>query len=608
MRLLCLLFISLLCLSQKAIKAQEGDTLKGAVVMAEQGRVEPKFEMVDSLSTASDRWIFMAPINFHSGGLNDYAGIAVRGASMSQTLVTWNGLSLNSALSGIADVSMLKSGMMESAELITQGDGVRYGSQAVGGILQLENNWKNDSIPWEGSCRMGMASFGNYSGLLSLHHKSEKLWVGFKLNLGKGKNNYQFPYKENRFWLNPENLNGNNEYLGQMLSIALPGEKSRHELYIWNQYRQRELSPLVTNPSDSSYIVEKFIRMVNKNSFFFKKDIWKIDLGYSHDALDYNHPGYNIHSKNRFKLAQLDQKYQHQDWEFSWFSQYAWAPEDLSHHYLYNKFGVDKDWYWASKWQLSTGLAWVQFHEQNKPQYSIQLAYEINNNNRVYADFNSVFRNPNLNELYFDPGGNPDIQAEEGWATSVNYAGGSEKFQTRMSIYHREIQNWIFWYGALVFSPYNLAEVHSTGLEAMANLRWFNRSNIKSRIGLNTNIVQSLLKENNDPKFEAVVGNQLPYTPSVVLNLNLNTEYKNWSLVFLNHFQSSRFATLDPTWKLESFLKSDLSLAYTWDWSAQPKKLRVEASCRNLWNSYYEYIFNRPLPGRNYALDLEFVF
>ncbi len=607
MRGCILLIFSILCFAQNVLLGQRSDTLEKVEVRASAVEMEPVFSISDSLSTADDRWIFMAPISFVSGGLNDYAGISVRGANMSQTLVRWNGLSINSALSGIADVSMLKSGMMDRVELLSQGDGVRHGSQAVGGILDLENSIKSDSSALAGTVRLATASFGNYMGLLSLRRTGRTMRWEVKLNAGKGQNDYPFPYKKDFIWLNQRNLNGQIQHYGLMLNTVLQAKKSRHEWHAWLQRRHRMISPLNTNPQDSSYIQEGFVRLVNKNTYALGPDVLHIDLGFSHDRLDYGHPGYQIFSQNAFRLFQLDPEYQHRAWSFSGFAQYAWIPQRTTAHYLYHKWSAQRPWRIADRWRLHTGVAWVFFRQRNKPQFSTQLEYRLRNKQKLSAELNSVFRNPTLNELYFDPGGNPEIKAEEGWAAALNYHRDGERHSAQISIYHRDIRNWIFWYGALIFSPYNLAAVRSRGLEAIWRIQCWETKSSKSYISLNANLVKSTLEKNDDPKFDAVLGHQLPYTPPLVVNLNLQHSYRKWTIDMLNHYQSARFATLDSDWRLAPFLKSDLSVAYhVHGWGGG--QFRWKLSCRNIWNSYYQYILNRPMPGRNYALELRFDF
>jgi iron complex outermembrane receptor protein len=75
-------------------------------------------------------------------------------------------------------------------------------------------------------------------------------------------------------------------------------------------------------------------------------------------------------------------------------------------------------------------------------------------------------------------------------------------------------------------------------------------------------------------------------------------------LLNYNHrYTGYRFVTTDESQYLEPFQTGNLQMAYTIplaDYS-----LSASAQVRNIWNSRYEIVNGRPMPGRNFLVSLQ---
>ena len=72
-----------------------------------------------------------------NGSLGTTSNIFIRGAESDQTLVLIDGVEVNSVTLGLFDFSNLTTGNIDRIEVLRGGGGTLYGSQAIGGVIQI---------------------------------------------------------------------------------------------------------------------------------------------------------------------------------------------------------------------------------------------------------------------------------------------------------------------------------------------------------------------------------------------------------------------------------------------------------------------------------------
>lgn len=144
----------------------------------------------------------------------------------------------------------------------------------------------------------------------------------------------------------------------------------------------------------------------------------------------------------------------------------------------------------AGKWTLVPGVR-MDHHSKYGSHFTPKLAinYQADNKTQVYANYGRVFKAPTADDLFYstreDYGvwgitemlGNPNLKAESGWSTTfgVNHKF-SEKIDAGISYFSSEIANAIDWkssYNAITntttYSPVNLDREKRQGLELTFN-------------------------------------------------------------------------------------------------------------------------------------------
>ena len=79
-------------------------------------------------------------IYLRENGPNGVSSPSFRGTNAQQTAVVWNGINLNSQLTGQTDINTISTKNYDNVSVRSGGGGVIYGSGAIGGSIHLEND------------------------------------------------------------------------------------------------------------------------------------------------------------------------------------------------------------------------------------------------------------------------------------------------------------------------------------------------------------------------------------------------------------------------------------------------------------------------------------
>ena len=99
------------------------------------------------------------------GGPGQFSELSIRGASGQQVVVLLDGVRLNSAQSGTVDLSSVPFALIERIEVRRGGGSVLYGSDAIGGVVNLVT--RQPSPEPETTARFAAGSFETFEGSLS---------------------------------------------------------------------------------------------------------------------------------------------------------------------------------------------------------------------------------------------------------------------------------------------------------------------------------------------------------------------------------------------------------------------------------------------------------
>ncbi|MCK4749517.1 MAG: TonB-dependent receptor, partial [Bacteroidales bacterium] len=218
---------------------------------------------------------------------------------------------------------------------------------------------------------------------------------------------------------------------------------------------------------------------------------------------------------------------------------------------------------------------------------------------------------PSLNDLYWIPGGNPDLRPENSingdLSLEFSRAGKQLVYHGSINGFATRVEDWILWkpgpYGH--WEAENLALVFSRGMDlqlgsdmAMGNWLLTLKANYAYTRSTNEGIVRST---------DLSRGKQLIYIPvhssNAFLNLARSGYFLNWSISYTgrrytqpSNEENGYLDDLDP------YTLQDLHLGKTWSIGQSNAALRF--TVYNIFNISYQAVRSRPMPMRNYSLTL----
>jgi iron complex outermembrane receptor protein len=217
--------------------------------------------------------------------------------------------------------------------------------------------------------------------------------------------------------------------------------------------------------------------------------------------------------------------------------------------------------------------------------------------------FGNFNRNPTWADLYWKPFGNPNLKNETGLSfeqeLSVKHTFKNIHTSLKLSHYIRQTNNWISWFGGTYFTPKNIGNVQSKGLETKLTLQNTPSPNkIIYTFDLYTNYNTSSFKNNN---VNNVNGYQLAYMPLYQGTFFTQFKYKKVALLYAIAYTGYRFTTNDESNYLPAYTQHNAMLMFE-----QNVHHSLSVSINNILNASYQTIKGYAMPGRLLGLNYTF--
>ncbi len=219
---------------------------------------------------------------------------------------------------------------------------------------------------------------------------------------------------------------------------------------------------------------------------------------------------------------------------------------------------------------------------------------------------NKSFRQPTLNDLYWNPGGNPNLKPEDSYeiegGLELNYKKNNFTFLIEGNYFNRHTKNWIMWLPTTQGypKPMNIAEVYSRGTETKTEFS-FIKNDVLLKLIINTSYVLSTYQKSTGENDKSE-GRQLIFTPRYSGQAAAMIKYKSINLLFNNNYTGYRFISSDNSSWLYPYYIANLKCAYSYSFSSIT--MEIFGSINNLFNKNYVVVPNMPMPLRNYEVGL----
>ncbi|MEX0813691.1 MAG: TonB-dependent receptor plug domain-containing protein [Chitinophagales bacterium] len=546
-------------------------------------------------------------------GPSNIASLSVRGTEPAQNQVLYRDLNLNSMFLGQTDLSLFNTSAGDFS--LTKGiSSLSKNSGALGGLLSFDFNPVFSSARNHGlDLALEGGSFHTYRMMAQSRFSSENLFSTTKLSYDRSRNNYKYRDigQAGNPWVNQENaafqrLNFNHNVAKKI---------NNRQALEWGAayfFMDRQVPPAILS-SNQSESQEDHLGVLNlQYKLSRSKHALRLAGYYKFQYLEYQNLQAEINSQTTAHTSMMLAEHK-----------FAIRPQMILKSRLENQTDwVNNENIGSVKSRNRTVLSTVLNHNLNN-----YFSWSGNLRQDFYSDFVSPFlfhfgfkvfplgkekfyigadggrnfRYPTINDLYWQPGGNLDIEAESSWGgeLSSNYNLKKNKWQFNFSqqLYLYRIKNQIRWLPSSegFWQAQNIDNVLSWGYEPQVTFAFSPDQEWK----LEAQIFYHL---NNS--FESAERWQSIYVPKHQVKSILFLSYKGFFAEYSQEWSSERYTSRDNSTFLEPYMLYNLSLGK--DFNFKKHLLRLQLRMENLSNESYVLMAGRPMPGRAFYGTLRY--
>ncbi len=581
------------------------------------------------------------PLFIKNYGKSSISTISFRGTSASHTQVLWNGTGINSPMSGQVDFSQIPVFLIDEVEIFYGTSSLSNVTGALGGSILLENNadWSNN---FQFKSIFEYGSFNTINSFTDFSIGNKKLKSRTRLYFEKSENDFRF--KNTAIPSEVIQKQENAEYQKQGIFQEFYYKiNSKHSisLNIWKQISDRNIPQIMSfsgyhrtekqEDNDikinlefkkissksvfkvkSSYSINKLnyfcgdsIFVFNKNNIFIEKtNSESISKSLNNNIL-YNYEfseNFNIQTKLNLNFNQINLM------DFSTFNITNSISQRLESGLnigIYKKLSSKISTYFLINSILSSKKI-IPFI----PAIGIDIEPIKNKDFHIKTNLSKNYRIPTLNDLFWIPGGNPDLLPEKSYSGDLTFSY-SEKyikqiFSFEVDFFSSYIKDWIIWQPSefQYWTPKNLQKVFSQGTEL--NFKISGKiSKINYQLFSNYSFTSTKNIINN--KILSSDNKQLIYIPKNIFNTFFNISYKNTGFKFTYIFTDKRYTSMsyeNYSYTLKSYSLLNVSISKL----SKFKKimLNYQLSINNILNAQYQSVLYRAMSGRNFNFTIQF--
>lgn len=607
----------------------------------------------------ADVLTFNSSIFVKNYGRATLSTVAFRGTSPSHTQVSWNGMKINSPMLGMTDFSMIPAYFIDDASLLHGTTSINETGGGLGGSVKLSTK-PAEADGFGLQYVQGIGSFKTFDEFLRLTYGNKHWQVSTRAVLSSSPNDYEFRNRDKKVNVYDEDMNIVSQYypvernrsgafrdlhiLQEVYYNTLKGD--RLGLNAWYVDSNRELAMLTVDHGEET----DFENRQRENTFrgVLSWDRWRRNLklatkaGYIHTWMAYDYKrdlGNGVMAHMTRSRSTINTLYAQAEAEYYLGNKWLFTANLSAHQHFvesrdkniisqegnhgivgYRKGRFELSGSVSAKWKPTErmGISLVLREEMYGTEWAplipalfVDGVISKRGNVIAKASVSRNFRFPTLNDLYFLPGGNPDLKKESGWTYDVGVSfvlskEGRYSLTGSLNWFDSHISDWIIWLPTTkgFFSPDNIKDVHAYGIESQVDLDvvmgngWL--------LGMNGSFSWTPSINEGEPRTPAdqSVGKQLPYVPLLSSSITGRISWRTWSFLYKWCYYSQRYTMssndISLTGKLPAYFMSNVSLEkkFAFSWA----DLSLKGAINNLFDEEYLSVLSRPMPGINFEI------
>lgn len=582
--------------------------------------------------------VYIKDYGFNSGTKT----ISLNATQSEHTLILLNGIRLNSSQNAQVDLSLYDLGNVERIEISKGGSSALYGSEAIGGVINIITKTGPALKPFGFTLKAGIGSYGQRKlfgrlsqGFRLKGNKSAGYSISFSDDRAKNDFDYYLKSGVNRVLRNRENSDYNTQSFDADVTYS---ESDKIMLKLFANYTHYERGV----PGIDIGYATGTARQIDKNIFsgasFFRRISgalsMKSNLGYRNALQKYFDPatfGFSTPINSFYRLNNISASN-----VFSFVSEENYS-FDAGAEVSFNNISsnetdegsqVQAAAFWAGKYekQFKRSVTFTIYptlrydHFSNigtKNVVTGKLGINIKPFSEAELHFKSSFGNnfsaPTFNELYWKDIGNPDLRPER----SVSFDAGIyyrlnllAENELEISYYNINTSDRIIWTpeSAAIWKPINVGKVKSEGIDISLRSAFtiFNRLTSQTTINYTFG---SALKKNEDYPGDPSYNKQLIYLPkemvkaSIMLNYLTTSKFLKFvSFSLFYNYSTRRYTNFENTEFIPRYdvLDGNIGLGF----QKGDVEFGLKFIANNLFNESYSALPGYPMPLRNFKMEL----
>ena len=570
------------------------------------GDVVRVIHTVDPLKTLDAALFSQAGIYMKNYGHQQLSTISFRGTSAVHTNVLWHGIPVNAPTLGSTDFSQWHAWLIDDVAIQPGNQGALYGSGSIGGTVFIDhfNKIRTNTA----AIGLGLGSFGyNFQGG-SAEYKKDQLQGTTHIYREAINNDFTYPLKGTDLIQTQQNAAALSYGFRQELQHFWNNQRLSVDLLLF--YQHRESQPVISQNYAQDFIKTHNIKSVLEHFIDVNKGSISTTLGWINDQMIYNQ-----NPAIRSQQITLTQRYEY----------------DIGHHFHLNSGFLisllaakgsnleninpqkQLDFFMIATYRINDGWSstlglresfMIDAGSKLLPSLGAERKWIFPKGSLVsHAKIAKGFRYPTLNDRFWLPGGNPSLKPEQSASTEIGFKLRYRKLSTQVNVYQTWAQDWILWLpqSGNIWRPENIQKVAISGIEYVLGYQYsLNEMELESQVVLN---YQRSINKSAYPS-QAAYGNQLPYVPYFTAIWSNKFHIKKLSIALDQSYTSRRYTTLDQsdTYSVDPYFLLDIAIDYPLILGSVTTQISIKAN--NIFNSYYENIQNRAMPGINFQLQI----
>lgn len=567
--------------------------------------------VIDNIPISVSDWMESGNIGYvKTYGFGGLSTLSMRGLSAGHSLIVWNGLPVESPMLGQMDLSLLPLTLMNSVSLALGGQSGQWGSGAIGSVLHLDNSLSFGK-PLHAQMNASFGQFDRYTQSALIGGGGDQWSLDTRIFHHTSVNDFSYEVGDR---ISGRQTNANVRMLGAVQSVGFrPTDRDEIGLHYWYQESQRHIPPTLRQRTNDAKQDDVSHRVALNYRHLGNRFMLTGNFGYFNEELIYEDPQIFLISHSQFHTYSVDVGLEY--WiapklslstaltvnhTNAWISNYGgWVDQNrwsgfLKAEYIGEVFRVD----------LNVRQEVVDGEAQPVVPY-LGLDIRCLPYLTLKAKVSRNFRYPTLNDLYWQPGGNRDLDPELGWSQELGLLFQKEKegveHTARLSAFHKEIHDWIYWApvdGVAIWSANNLGRVRSWGVETRYG--WSIRLNdLRLVTDLGMDIIRSRnLEALTTPSIEE--GQRLFYVPDYRAFGTVGIEWNDLQISYRHQWTDD---VLGINGEVDGFQIGSVQMG--WEASFGKNVVGLSLNIENLWNEDYQIVEDRPMPGRYFELGVQ---